>query len=549
MRSYRDLPIRAKLQGIVVVTCGVALLLVSTALSFYARATLLRAKAQELYTAAQMVGFNSAAALTFRDAKGAETILDALRANDNVIVACTYDLDGKVFASYSRTAPGIDCPVPPSPQRGSYTADGHMLLFDKITLKGQAEGSIFLETDLKDVDRQIDRFIGIVLVVLLASMALALVLASLLQGIISEPIRQLAATAVSVDERQDYSIRAKKLGNDEVGALVDAFNGMLGHIYQRDIELLHARNDLERRVEERTAHLNRAIKDNEKMELELRHAQKLEAVGSLAAGIAHEINTPIQFVSDNTHFLRDAFGAISGVVERYENIREEIVKGSLNGQSIDDAAAEREKVNWEYLREEIPKAIEQSIEGLGNVATIVRAMKDFSHVDHRGLAAADLNQAIQSTLIVARNELKYVADIECNYGKLPPVVCSLGDLNQVFLNLLINAAHAIGDVVKETGHRGQIGVRTKQEGSSVEVAISDTGTGIPEEIRGKVFDPFFTTKEVGKGTGQGLAIARSIVVNKHGGTLTFETEMGRGTTFYVRLPLEGIPENQEAVTF
>ena len=225
------------------------------------------------------------------------------------------------------------------------------------------------------------------------------------------------------------------------------------------------------------------------------------------------------------------------------------MKGSLNGQSIDDAAAEREKVNWDYLREEIPKAIEQSIEGLGHVATIVRAMKDFSHVDHRGLAAADLNQAIQSTLIVARNELKYVADIECSYGKLPPVVCSLGDLNQVFLNLLINAAHAIGDVVKQTGRRGQIGVRTKQEGSSVEVAISDTGTGIPEEIRGKVFDPFFTTKEVGKGTGQGLAIARSIVVNKHGGTLTFETEMGRGTTFYVRLPLEGVPENQEAVPF
>jgi len=281
------------------------------------------------------------------------------------------------------------------------------------------------------------------------------------------------------------------------------------------------------------------------MEMELRHAQKLEAVGSLAAGIAHEINTPIQFVSDNAHFLRDAFRAISGVVARHENISAKIIKGSLTKQVIDDAVAEREKVDWEFLRDEIPKAIDQTIEGLNQVATIVRAMKDFSHVDHRGIAAADLNQAIQSTLIVARNELKYVADVNCDFGQLSPVFCNLGDLNQVFLNLLVNAAHAIRDVNKPEGRKGRIEVRTRQDGQFVEVAISDSGTGIPEEIREKIFDPFFTTKEVGKGTGQGLSIARSIVVKKHGGTLTFETEMGHGTTFYVRLPVNGL---REAIT-
>jgi len=545
MRSYRDLPIRAKMQGIIVLTCGVALLVVATALSFYARATLLRAKAQELYTAAQMVGFNSAAALTFRDTKAAEAILGALRADDNVIVACTYDIEGNVFAKYHRGAAAGDCPDHPSSRGGSYMVSGHMLLFEEITLKGQSEGAIFIESDLIDVNRQIDRFLGIVLLVLLVSLGLALVLASVLQRIVSEPIRRLAATALSVDERQDYSIRATKLGNDEVGDLFDAFNRMLGHIHQRDIELLHAQDDLEKKVEQRTAHLNILMEDNKKMEMELRHAQKLEAVGSLAAGIAHEINTPIQFVADNTHFLRDAFRAISGVVARYESVCAAVARGAPAAQLAADAASERERVDWDFLGVEIPKAIEQAIEGLRHVATIVRAMKEFSHVDHRGMAAADLNQAIQSTLIVARNEVKYVADVNCVYGELPPVVCSLGDLNQVFLNLLINAAHAIGDAVKGTEHKGRIEIRTKQEGAFVEVAISDTGTGIPEEIRNKVFDPFFTAKDEGRGTGQGLAIARSIVVNRHGGTLTFETESGRGTTFYMRLPVNGIAVSRE----
>jgi len=530
-----------------VLSSGLALLVVSTVLSFYARATLLRAKAQELCTAAQMVGFNSAAALTFRDTRAAEAILGALRANDNVIVACTYGVDGKVFASYHR-GEAAGCPARPSTRTGSYLLSGHMLLFEQIVLRGHTEGAIFLESDLKDVNRQIDRFLVIVLLVLLVSLSLALMLASVLQHIVSEPIQQLAATALSVDERQDYSIRATKQGNDEVGVLFDAFNRMLGRIQRRDIELLHAQNDLEKKVEQRTAHLNILMEDNKKMEMELRHAQKLEAVGSLAAGIAHEINTPIQFVNDNVHFLRDAFRAISEVLAKYEIACEAISQGSLAAQFAAEAAAQRETTDWDFLHEEIPKAIDQAIEGLAHVATIVRAMKEFSHVDHRGIAAANLNQAMQSTLIVARNELKYVADVQCFFGDIPLVVCSLGDLNQVFLNLLINAAHAIGDVVKGTGGKGRIEIRTRQDGSSVEIAISDTGTGIPEEIRDKIFDPFFTTKEVGRGTGQGLAIARSIVVNKHGGTLTFETESDRGTTFYVRLPVNGVVANREAVT-
>ncbi len=164
-------------------------------------------------------------------------------------------------------------------------------------------------------------------------------------------------------------------------------------------------------------------------------------------------------------------------------------------------------------------------------------MKEFAHPDQKEKVLADLNRALSTTLTVARNEYKYVADVETDLGELPLVPCLVGELNQVFLNLIVNAAHAIEAALAGTQGRGTIRVSTRREDDAVVIAVSDTGTGIPEEIRGRVFEPFFTTKEVGKGTGQGLAIARSVVVDKHGGKLTFETVPGRGTTFFVRLPL------------
>jgi signal transduction histidine kinase len=178
------------------------------------------------------------------------------------------------------------------------------------------------------------------------------------------------------------------------------------------------------------------------------------------------------------------------------------------------------------------------VEGLGRVATLVRSMKEFAHPDQKQKAPADLNRAIASTLTIARNEYKYVADIETDYGELPPVPCHIGELNQVFLNLIVNAAHAIESAIHGTDRRGLIRVETRREDDLVRVSISDSGTGIPEEIRNRIFDPFFTTKDVGRGTGQGLAIARSVVVDKHAGTLTFDSELGRGTTFHVRLGVE-----------
>jgi PAS domain S-box-containing protein len=287
-----------------------------------------------------------------------------------------------------------------------------------------------------------------------------------------------------------------------------------------------------------TQGIGRDITGREEREMELRHAQKLESVGRLASGIAHEINTPIQFVGDNTRFVRGSFRCLQTLLSKYQELRDAAASGAVSPDLLAEVRRVEEESDCAYLLEEIPKALTQTLDGVTRVATLVRAMKDFAHPESRENAAADLNKALLSTLAVARNELKSVAHVETDLGDLPPVVCNVSDLNQVFLNLLVNAAHAIGDVVKGTGKKGKIRVRTATEGKTVLVTITDTGCGIPEGIRTKVFDPFFTTKGVGRGTGQGLAIARSVVVERHKGTLTFESEVGKGTSFYVRLPVE-----------
>lgn len=308
-------------------------------------------------------------------------------------------------------------------------------------------------------------------------------------------------------------------------------------------EVTERLRNLDSLVEQRThalaeahATLKKEMAERERMEAELRLAQKLEAVGQLAAGIAHEINTPIQYVGDSVHFLKTAFADLQTLVGKYRD--------SFSAMSVPEAIQvelnEAEEVaDLAYLNEQSPGAFARTLEGIGRVAEIVRAMKEFAHPDHREKSPADLNQALLNTITVARNEYKYVAEVETSLGDLPPVHCNIGELNQVFLNLLVNAAHAVGDVVRDSQAKGCIGISTARDGDMVEIRIQDTGCGIPKEVRERVFDPFFTTKEVGKGTGQGLAIARSIVVEKHGGDLTFETEEGRGTIFTIRLPTDG----------
>ena len=218
-------------------------------------------------------------------------------------------------------------------------------------------------------------------------------------------------------------------------------------------------------------------------------------------------------------------------------------------ETIQEVSAAKKDVDTGYLLDEIPKAIDQTLEGITRVATIVGAMKEFSHPDMKEKILLDLNHAINSTITVARNEWKYVAEMKTEFDpSLPLISCLPGEFNQVILNLIVNAAHAIADVVKKgISEKGTITVKTQNCSEWIEIRIQDSGTGIPEKVRSRIFDPFFTTKEIGKGTGQGLAIARSVIVDKHGGSIHFETEEGNGTTFIIRLPLNGKSQTDRAV--
>ena len=285
----------------------------------------------------------------------------------------------------------------------------------------------------------------------------------------------------------------------------------------------------------------RDITDRKLMESQLTQAQKLESIGQLAAGIAHEINTPTQYIGDNTKFLQDGFGDLCKLIEKYAGLLEACKAGNVSADLIREIEETEKKADLEYLMEEIPRAIEQSLEGVDSVAKIVRAMKEFSHPGTEEKVPIDINKAIESTVTMSKNQWKYVADVVTNFDtSLPLVKCLPSEINQVILNIVVNAAHAIGDVVGKSGDKkGIITISTVQDGNCVVIRIQDTGTGIPELARTKIFDPFFTTKEVGKGTGQGLAISHDIVVKKHGGTITFDTEMGKGTAFNIRLPVDG----------
>jgi signal transduction histidine kinase len=283
------------------------------------------------------------------------------------------------------------------------------------------------------------------------------------------------------------------------------------------------------------------ITERSALEVQLRQAQKLESVGQLAAGIAHEINTPTQYIGDNVRFLQDAFESLKTLLAAYARLSAAVQGNGLSSGTLEEIESAVTRIDAGYLLEEIPKAIEQTLEGVTRVSRLVSAMKEFSHPGTKEKIQLDLNHAIENTIAVARNEWKYVADLETEFDpELPRISCQPGEFNQVILNLIVNAAHTIADVVgKGNSGKGKIRIQTRDCADWVEIRIQDTGSGIPEKVQARVFDPFFTTKEIGKGTGQGLAIARSVVVDKHGGSIHFETEENKGTTFIICLPHDG----------
>lgn len=276
------------------------------------------------------------------------------------------------------------------------------------------------------------------------------------------------------------------------------------------------------------------ITDRKARDAEVHRESKLESLGRLSAGLAHEINTPIQYVGDNARFLADAFADLMSMVTLYRSLLD--AGQAMSWDQRQETMREAEgRLEVDYLQTEVPSAIDQTLQGIDRVATIVRAMKTFSHPGHTEHVPADLNEALTATVTVTRHQVSRVADLTLDLGELPPVRCNIADLNQVFLNLIVNAA----DAVEETGRRGRVGVTSAVDGDQVVIRISDTGTGIPDHVRAKIFDPFFTTKDVGRGTGQGLPLARAVVREAHGGTLTVRSEPGAGSTFTVRLPIDG----------
>nr|HPM01764.1 PAS domain S-box protein [Candidatus Cloacimonadota bacterium] len=275
------------------------------------------------------------------------------------------------------------------------------------------------------------------------------------------------------------------------------------------------------------------ISEIRQLEQQLVHSQKMEAIGQLAAGIAHEINTPTQFVSDNLNFLKDSFDTFSKLYREIEDLSTDFLNSEVKNQ-ISDC---KQRYDFDFISSEIPMAIKQSLEGLERVTRIIRAMKDFSHPGEEDKKAMEINRMLDSTITVARNEWKYNCELETDFDEENPMIsCYPGELNQAFLNLIVNAAHAIKEKNQDETKKGTIRISTKDNKDFVEIRISDTGTGVPPDVRSKIFNPFFTTKEPGKGTGQGLTIVHHAIVDKHKGTINFESKYGEGTTFIIRLP-------------
>ncbi|MCW8943551.1 MAG: ATP-binding protein [Sedimenticola sp.] len=278
----------------------------------------------------------------------------------------------------------------------------------------------------------------------------------------------------------------------------------------------------------------------EQLERELLRAQKLESIGTLAAGVAHEINTPIQFIRDNTIFIKENVSELIEYINKQNRMIIDIADDNQHSVLKEHLKLLEEEYDFEFIREELPISADQSLEGIDRVAEIVSAMKGFSHMGSENLTEEDINKAIESTIAVSRNEWKYIAEMQTDLdSSLPLVCCYIGEIKQVILNIIINAAHAIQNIQTETDLISRvIHISTYRENDSIVICIKDNGSGIPTHIQDKIFDPFFTTKEVGKGTGQGLSLAYQTITEKHQGRLTFDSQDGVGTSFYITLPLK-----------
>ena len=280
------------------------------------------------------------------------------------------------------------------------------------------------------------------------------------------------------------------------------------------------------------------ISERYQMQQQLNQSQKLESIGQLAAGIAHEINTPTQYIGDNIDFLNTAYHDLTNLIGQYQKLLGQAKQGEVDTESIESIQEISSEIDLDFIVEEAPGALEAARDGVARITKIVAAMKDFAHPGSELLSPANLNKALTSTATVCQSEWRHIAELATELDEtLPLVPCLPSELNQVFLNIIVNAAHALSDKYTDPHQKGRITITTTQTPDHAVIKIADNGPGIPEEIRSKIFDPFFTTKEVGKGSGQGLSIARSVIVDKHQGELSVDSQPNDGTTFTIKIPL------------
>ena len=351
--------------------------------------------------------------------------------------------------------------------------------------------------------------------------------------------RQIAAIRQGMTPTEAYGAEEKAV-DPATAVLLEALERLYSLISEQNRDLAQVNVSLEQRVAVRTHELAEAnaklareqaetmqlLRKVEDAQQQLLQSEKMAAIGQLAAGVAHEINNPIGFVNSNLGTLKTYISRLMKLVEVHEAV--------LGGGDRSALEVARQEADLEFLREDLPSLLAESQEGLNRVTKIVQDLKDFSHVDQAERQYTNLNAALESTLNVVWNELKYKAEVVRELGNIPEVECIPAQINQVFMNLLVNAAQAIEQ-------RGRITVRSGEENGQVWFEIADTGKGMPPEVKNRIFEPFYTTKPIGKGTGLGLSISYDIVVKKHGGRFEVSSEPGQGTTFRLWLP-QHMPE-------
>jgi len=490
-------------------------------------------------------------AVAFGDRATASEVLGPVTSDPNITSTTLFDGSGNVLYQSGTPSPWIERAKLGVVARRIVHGEGRgSVIVPVVSLEGP-RGTFVLEQSTQTLEAEQRRLFVISIVVALAALAFGILVAWVVSRSIVRRLRAIGTVATNADLGATVSDNRR----DEIGVLAGAFNNMLAqlrddrgrlveavyHLQTAEDELAIANAELEERVALRTSQLEAEMKRRGDMELELRQAQKLESVGRLASGIAHEINSPVQFVSHSCTFLDEASqGLIELVLARRKAI--DLLEGGeiTVPELIARLRAADERADVDDLIASIPEASKLVLGGLERVTGIVRAMKEFAYADQPHQTPSDLNRAIQNTLTVTNNEYKYVADTKVSLGELPPVTCHVGEFNQAILNIIVNAAHAIEDAHRGSSRRGCITIATSVDGPDAVISIADNGCGIPAAILDKIYDPFFTTKEIGRGSGQGLAISRAVIVDKHHGRLDVTSKVGAGTTFTIRLPIDGL---------